>query len=48
MNNPEYIQQYGMTVNFKDYCVSANYLNEYNDDKLIPPVVYSDAVAACL
>ncbi len=47
MDNPEYIQQYGMTVNFKDYCVSANYLNEYNDDKLIPPVVYSDAVAAC-
>lgn len=46
MEDPAVIQQYGITVNFKDFSVEANYYNRYDDDS-IPSVVYSDAVAAC-
>ncbi len=46
MEDPGTIQQMGMVVDFKNYCVEANYLGHADDDQL-PEVVYSDAVAAC-
>lgn len=46
MENPDYVQQFGMTISFDDFCVDANYLN-WQEDGTMPEVVYSDAVAAC-
>ncbi len=46
MENPAVIQQMGMTVDYHNYCVEANYLGCV-DDESVPQVVYSDAVAAC-
>ncbi|MCM1537765.1 MAG: glycosyltransferase family 2 protein [bacterium] len=46
MEAPEYVQQYGITVDFEEFCVEAKYLNHLEDGTL-PDVVYSDAVAAC-
>lgn len=43
---PDYIQQYGSFINWKDYCVDSTYLN-YVEDGTLPEVVYSDAVPAC-
>lgn len=43
---PDYIQQYGSFLNWKDYCVDSTYLNRLEDGTL-PEVVYSDAVPAC-
>ena len=44
--NPDYIQQYGSFINWKDYCVNSTYYN-YPEDGTLPEVVYSDAVPAC-
>lgn len=43
---PDYIQQYGSFINWKDYCVDSTYLN-YAEDGTLPEVIYSDAVPAC-
>lgn len=46
MENPDYVQQFGITIDFNELCVEAKYLNEFEDGTM-PEVVYSDAVAAC-
>jgi len=46
MNNPDYVQQFGINIDFEDYCVESKYLN-YFEDGTMPEVVYSDSVAAC-
>ncbi len=46
MNNPDLVQQFGINIDFKDYCVESKYLN-YIEDGNMPEVVYSDSVAAC-
>lgn len=46
MEVPEYVQQYGITIDFEEFCVEAKYLNHLEDGTM-PDVVYSDAVAAC-
>lgn len=46
MEAPDYVQQYGMTVDFEQFCVEAKYRN-HPEDGTLPEVVYSDAVAAC-
>lgn len=46
MEDPAVIQQFGLTVDFDNFCVEAKYFNYY-DSPEIPEVVYSDAVAAC-
>ena len=46
MEAPEYVQQYGIIVDFDEFCVEAKYLNHLEDGTM-PDVVYSDAVAAC-
>lgn len=46
MEDTGVIQQYGLTVDFEQFCVEANYYNYY-DSPDIPEVIYPDAVAAC-
>lgn len=46
MEAPDYVQQYGMSVDFKCFATVAKYLN-HPEDGTLPDVVYSDAVAAC-
>ncbi|WP_297416983.1 glycosyltransferase family 2 protein [Clostridium sp.] len=46
MNNPDYVQQFGINIDFKDYCVESKYLN-YFEDGTMPELVYCDSVAAC-
>lgn len=46
MEAPDYVQQYGITVDFENFCVEAKYRN-HPEDGTLPEVVYSDAVAAC-
>lgn len=46
MEAPEFVQQYGITIDFDEFCVEAKYLNHLEDGTM-PDVVYSDAVAAC-
>lgn len=46
MNNPDLVQQFGINIDFKDYCVESKYLNYFEDGNM-PEVVYSDSVAAC-
>lgn len=46
MENPDIVQQFGMKIDFDNYCVEAKYLN-YIEDGSMPEIVYSDAVAAC-
>lgn len=46
MEHPDYVQQFGITIDFNELCVEAKYLNEFEDGTM-PEVVYSDAVAAC-
>lgn len=46
MNNPDLVQQFGVNIDFKDYCVESKYLNYFEDGNM-PEVVYSDSVAAC-
>jgi len=46
MQQPDIVQQYGITIDFNLFCVEANHLDELEDGSM-PPIVYSDAVAAC-
>lgn len=46
MNNPDIVQQFGIKIDFKDYCVESKYVN-YIEDGSMPEVTYSDSVAAC-
>lgn len=46
MENPAVIQQFGLLIDFEQFCTAARYLNQYDHPDL-PEVVYSDAVAAC-
>lgn len=46
MEAPDYVQQYGMTVDFEQFATVAKYRN-HPEDGTLPEVVYSDAVAAC-
>lgn len=46
MNNPDLVQQFGINIDFKDYCVESKYLNCIEDGTM-PEVVYCDSVAAC-
>lgn len=46
MQEPDFVQQYGISIDFDAFCVEAKYLNE-PEDGTMPPFVYSDAVAAC-
>ncbi|MDE5781912.1 MAG: glycosyltransferase family 2 protein [Lachnospiraceae bacterium] len=46
MEAPDYVQQFGITIDFDEFCVEAKYLNR-QEDGTMPEVVYSDAVAAC-
>jgi GT2 family glycosyltransferase len=46
MEAPQYIQQFGIHIDFEGYCVESRYLNHLEDGTL-PEVVYCDSVAAC-
>lgn len=46
MENPDYVQQFGIDVVWDEYCCEAKYHNRMEDGTM-PEVVYSDAVAAC-
>ncbi|MDE6608696.1 MAG: glycosyltransferase family 2 protein [Lachnospiraceae bacterium] len=46
MEEPDYVQQFGIDVDFEDFCCEAKYCNCLEDGSM-PEVVYSDAVAAC-
>lgn len=46
MEAPDYVQQYGLTIDFEHFCTVAKYRN-HPEDGTLPEVVYSDAAAAC-
>lgn len=46
MEAPNYVQQFGIDVDFENFCCEAKYYNCLEDGSM-PEVVYSDAVAAC-
>ncbi len=46
MEEPDYVQQFGIDVDFEHFCCEAKYYNRLEDGSM-PEVVYSDAVAAC-
>lgn len=46
MEAPDYVQQFGIDVDFENFCCEAKYCNRLEDGSM-PEVVYSDAVAAC-
>ncbi len=46
MEAPDYVQQFGIDVDFERFCCEAKYCN-FLEDGSMPEVVYSDAVAAC-
>lgn len=46
MEEPDLVQNFGITVDFRNYCVEANYLNRLEDGTM-PEVVYCDSVPAC-
>ena len=43
---PHYIQQYGISVDFKHFRASSLYADTYDDDT-VPNIVYCDAIGAC-
>lgn len=43
---PEYIQQYGLAIDFQRFCARTLYCDQL-DGPEVPPVVYCDTVAAC-
>lgn len=43
---PEYIQQFGLNLNFEHYCAETLYADCY-DDGTAPEVIYCDTVATC-
>ena len=46
MEDPDYVQQFGIDIVWEEYCCEAKYYNRLEDGSM-PEVVYSDAVAAC-
>lgn len=46
MENPDYIQQFGQTIDFDYFCTEVPYLNRIEDGTL-PEYLYVDSVAAC-
>lgn len=46
MEAPDYVQQFGIEVDWDEFCCEAKYHN-CPEDGTMPEVVYSDAVAAC-
>lgn len=46
MEAPEYIQQFGLNLDFQRYCAETLYADYYDDGK-VPEVVYCDTVATC-
>lgn len=46
MENPDYVQQFGIDIIWDEYCCEAKYHGRLEDGTM-PDVVYSDAVAAC-
>lgn len=46
MEAPDYVQQFGIDIDWEDFCCEAKYCN-FLEDGTMPEVVYSDAVAAC-
>jgi len=46
MEAPDYVQQFGIDVNWETFSCEAKYHN-FLEDGTMPEVVYSDAVAAC-
>lgn len=46
MEAPDYVQQFGINIDWENFCCEANYYNCLEDGSM-PEVVYSDAVAAC-
>ncbi len=46
MEAPDYVQQYGISIDWDNFCCEAKYCNRIEDGTM-PEVVYSDAVAAC-
>lgn len=46
MEAPDYVQQFGIAIDWDEFCCEAKYCNRLEDGTM-PEVVYSDAVAAC-
>ncbi|MCD7709199.1 MAG: glycosyltransferase family 2 protein [Clostridiales bacterium] len=46
MDDTDVVQQFGLTVDFENFCMEAKYLGCVTTSEM-PDVVYSDAVAAC-
>lgn len=46
MENPDYVQQFGIDIVWEEYCCEAKFSGQREDGSM-PEVVYSDAVAAC-
>ena len=46
MDHPDYVQQFGLTVDYEHFCTVANYVNCLEDGSM-PDYLYCDAVAAC-
>lgn len=46
MEEPDYVQQFGLNIDFDNYIVETLYANAY-EDGTIPEVVYCDTVATC-
>lgn len=44
--NPDIIQQYGITIDYKNYCVTSKYDGTFEDGSL-PDYLYCDALPAC-
>jgi GT2 family glycosyltransferase len=46
LEDPDYIQQFGQTIDFEYFCTEVPYLN-VRDDGTLPEYLYVDSVAAC-
>lgn len=46
MEEPDYIQQFGLNIDFRNYIVETLYADVYEDGS-IPEIVYCDTVATC-
>jgi GT2 family glycosyltransferase len=46
LEDPDYIQQFGQTIDFQSFCTEVPYLNRLDDGSL-PEYLYVDSAAAC-
>ncbi|BCN29851.1 glycosyltransferase family 2 protein [Anaeromicropila herbilytica] len=46
MEEPDYVQQFGLNIDFKQFCLDTLYENHIEDGS-IPEILYCDAVATC-